>query len=54
VLGREGVIGHGTVREALDGDWLSAAFRTRVEIVEHDGAHLWRPRLDGAARDAAG
>jgi iron complex transport system ATP-binding protein len=51
VLGRGAVIGHGTVREALAGDWLSAAFRTRVEIVEHDGAHLWRPRLDAPARD---
>ncbi len=46
VLGASGVVGHGTVREALDGDWLSQAFRTRVNIVEHEGVHLWRPRLE--------
>jgi iron complex transport system ATP-binding protein len=43
VLGHRGVVGHGSVRDALAGDWLSAAFRTRVDIVEHDGVHLWRP-----------
>ncbi len=46
VLGARGVIGHGSVREALRGDWLSQAFRTRVNIVEHEGVHLWRPRLE--------
>jgi len=46
VLGTRGVAGHGTVREALDGDWLSQAFRTRVNIVEHEGVHLWRPQLE--------
>ncbi|MGO9036728.1 MAG: ABC transporter ATP-binding protein [Steroidobacteraceae bacterium] len=45
VLGHRGVVGHGTVREALSGDWLSAAFCTRVDIVEHGGVHLWRPAL---------
>jgi iron complex transport system ATP-binding protein len=50
VLGDRGVIGHGTVREALAGDWLSAAFRTRVDIVEHDGVHLWRPALAAPPR----
>ncbi len=45
VLGARGVIGHGAIGEALAGDWLSDAFRTRVEIVDHDGVHLWRPAL---------
>jgi iron complex transport system ATP-binding protein len=45
VLGAAGLIGHGTVREALDGDWLSTAFRTRVDIVELGGVYLWRPAL---------
>jgi iron complex transport system ATP-binding protein len=49
VLGHSGVVGHGTVRDALAGDWLSAAFETRVNIVEHQGAHLWRPALDPPA-----
>jgi iron complex transport system ATP-binding protein len=50
VLGQQGLIGHGTVREALDGDWLSAAFQTRVDIVDHDGVHLWRPAVPPARR----
>jgi iron complex transport system ATP-binding protein len=50
VLGQQGLIGHGTVREALDGDWLSAAFQTRVNIVDHDGVHLWRPAVPPARR----
>ena len=50
VLGHSGVVGHGTVREALAGDWLSAAFETRVNIVEHKGVHLWRPALEAPAR----
>jgi iron complex transport system ATP-binding protein len=45
VLGAAGLVGHGTVREALSGDWLSTAFQTRVDIVEHEGVHLWRPTL---------
>jgi iron complex transport system ATP-binding protein len=50
VLGSNGLIGQGTIREALDGDWLSAAFRTRVNIVEHAGVYLWRPALETPPR----
>jgi len=50
VLGQQGVIGHGTIREALAGDWLSAAFLTPVNIVEHQGVHLWRPAVPLARR----
>lgn len=46
VLGRHGLVGHGTIREALTGDWLSAAFRTRVDIVDQQGVRLWRPALE--------
>lgn len=45
VLGYRGLIGHGTIAEALAGDWLSSAFETPVHVVEHQGAHLWRPSL---------
>ena len=45
VLGHQGIVGHGTIREALAGDWLSAAFQTPVNIVEHHGVHLWRPAV---------
>ncbi len=46
VLSYRGLIGHGSIAEALAGDWLSAAFETPVNVVEHRGAHLWRPSLE--------
>jgi iron complex transport system ATP-binding protein len=46
VVGRDAVIGHGTVREALAGGWLSAAFETPIDVVNYKGTHLWRPALD--------
>ncbi len=50
VLSYRGLVGHGTIAEALAGDWLSAAFETRVNVVEHQGAHLWRPSLEAPSR----
>ena len=46
VLGEHALVGHGTVAEALAGDWLSQAFATPLRIVLHEGAHLWRPQLN--------
>jgi iron complex transport system ATP-binding protein len=46
VMGPRGLVGHGTVAEALAGDWLSTAFATRIDIVNDNGAHLWRPALE--------
>ena len=54
VLGHRGVIGHGSIREALAGDWLSSAFETRVDVVEHEGVHLWRPSLEQPPLEDAG
>ncbi|MDE2306442.1 MAG: ABC transporter ATP-binding protein [Gammaproteobacteria bacterium] len=51
VLGEDGLVGHGSVPEALAGDWLSSAFRTRIDVVEHDGAYLWRPAVRSGAHD---
>ena len=45
VMGRRGLIGHGTVSEALAGDWLSAAFETPIDVVDYKGTRLWRPAL---------
>ena len=45
VLGYRGLVGHGTVTEALAADWLSVAFETPVCVIEHRGVHLWRPSL---------
>lgn len=45
VMGQRGPVGHGTVAEALDGDWLSHAFGTSISIVRHAGAYLWQPHF---------
>jgi cobalamin transport system ATP-binding protein len=44
VMGPRTLVGHGTVVEALDGDWLSLAFGTDINIVRYDSAYLWQPR----------
>ena len=49
VLGYRGMVGHGAIADCLAGDWLSAAFETPVNIVEHRGVHLWRPSLEAQA-----
>lgn len=51
VIGPRGLVGHGSVADALAGDWLSTAFNTRVDIIDHAGTHLWRPNLTATARD---
>jgi iron complex transport system ATP-binding protein len=45
VMGRHGLVGHGTVREALEGDWLSQAFGTSIKIIWHAGVYLWQPHV---------
>ena len=47
VMGARRLIGHGSVSEALDGDWLSQAFGTQVNIVRSGTAFLWEPQLSG-------
>ncbi len=49
VMGRRGLIGHGTVEEALSGDWLSESFGTPIKIVRHDGICLWQPQIGRSA-----
>jgi iron complex transport system ATP-binding protein len=45
VMGRTGFIGHGTAREAVQGDWLSRAFETPIKIIHSGDAYLWQPHL---------
>ena len=45
VLGFGGLVGHGTVREALAQDWLSRAFGKPLQIVQHEGLYLWQPAM---------
>jgi iron complex transport system ATP-binding protein len=45
VLGFGGLVGHGTVREALAQDWLSRAFGKALRIVQHEGLYLWQPAM---------
>lgn len=43
VMGQRGLVGHGTVEEALEGNWLSRAFGTPIRIIRHEGSCLWQP-----------
>lgn len=45
VLREGGIVGQGSVDEALQADWLSTAFSTPVDIISSGGVPLWRPRL---------
>jgi iron complex transport system ATP-binding protein len=45
VMGPHHLVGHGTVPEALEGDWLSRAFGTEINIVRSGASYLWQPRL---------
>jgi iron complex transport system ATP-binding protein len=47
VMDARGIIGHGTVAQALEGDWLSRAFGRPVNIVRSGAAYLWQPQLPG-------
>ncbi|MFI4890316.1 MAG: ABC transporter ATP-binding protein [Steroidobacterales bacterium] len=51
VLGNGGLVGAGTVREALKEDWLSAAFGKPLRIVQHEGLYLWQPALTALPED---
>jgi iron complex transport system ATP-binding protein len=44
VMGRRTIVGHGSVREALEGDWLSTAFERKVRIARLDDAYVWQPQ----------
>jgi iron complex transport system ATP-binding protein len=45
VMGRHRIVGHGSVREALEGDWLSEAFGTQIRIARLDDGYVWQPKL---------
>jgi iron complex transport system ATP-binding protein len=45
VMGAHSLIGHGSVSEALAGDWLSQAFGTPVNILQSGASFLWQPQL---------
>jgi iron complex transport system ATP-binding protein len=47
VMDAHRLIGHGSVSEALQGDWLSQAFGTPVNIVRSGTSFLWQPQLPG-------
>jgi iron complex transport system ATP-binding protein len=55
VIGRQGLVGCGTIARALSEDWLTTAFGTPIRIVHHAGAALWKPQFgtSNAARPSA-
>ena len=54
VMGPRKLIGQGTVREALAGDWLSTAFDTPIDVIDYQGTPLWRPALAAAPPSFSG
>jgi iron complex transport system ATP-binding protein len=51
VMGRRRIVGHGTVPEALESDWLSEAFGTPIRIARLDDAYVWQPHVRRTAHD---
>jgi iron complex transport system ATP-binding protein len=45
VMGRHSLVGHGTVADALEGDWFSSAFGTEIRIVRSGSSYVWQPQL---------
>jgi len=45
VLGRNGLVGHGSISEALESDWLSRAFETPIHVSRSGGSYFWQPQL---------
>lgn len=45
VMGAHGLVGQGSVSQALDEDWLSRAFGTPINVVRCGASYLWQPQL---------
>jgi iron complex transport system ATP-binding protein len=45
VMGANGIVGQGTVSQALEEDWLSRAFGMPIRVVRSGSSYLWQPQL---------
>ena len=45
VMGAHQLVGQGSIRRALDEDWLSRAFGTPIKIARSEGSYVWQPEL---------
>jgi iron complex transport system ATP-binding protein len=45
VMGAHGLVGQGSVSQALEEDWLSRAFGMPISVVRAGSSYLWRPQL---------
>ncbi|MGH2902283.1 MAG: ABC transporter ATP-binding protein [Solirubrobacteraceae bacterium] len=45
VMGAPGLVGQGSISQALDEDWLSRAFGTPISVVRSGTSYLWQPQL---------
>lgn len=45
VMGVHGLVGQGSLSQALEEDWLSRAFGMPIGVVRSGGAYLWQPHL---------
>ncbi len=49
VLSEQGLVGSGTIGEALAGNWLSRGFGTPITVLEIAGVRLWKPQVEASA-----
>jgi iron complex transport system ATP-binding protein len=45
VMGRQGLIGRGTVSQVLEADWLSSAFGTSIKVIHSGSSYVWQPQV---------
>jgi iron complex transport system ATP-binding protein len=45
VMGVHGLVGQGSVSQALEEDWLSRAFGMPISVVRSGSSYLWQPQL---------
>jgi iron complex transport system ATP-binding protein len=46
VMGVHGLVGQGSVSQALEEDWLSRAFGMPISVVRSGSSYLWQPQLE--------
>lgn len=45
VMSGDGLVGHGTPHDAVNGDWLSRAFGKPIKIIGTAGGYAWQPQI---------
>lgn len=48
VMGAQGLVGQGSVSQALEEGWLTRAFGTPINVVRAGTSYVWQPQLPEA------